>query len=118
MFRDPQRSVELARKAVEQVPEDGSYWDTLGVAFYRAGKWQDAIDALQKSEELLPGEVLSSNAFFLAMAHWQLDQKEEARQWYDRAAEWMDHNRTQDEELQQFRAEVEDLLGVKEQKQP
>ena len=28
--------------------------------------------------------------FFLAMAHWQLGHKEEARRWYDQGVAWME----------------------------
>ena len=30
--------------------------------------------------------------FFLAMARWQLGEKDKAREWYDRAVQWMDKN--------------------------
>ena len=61
----------------------------LGVALYRDGDFSASIEALKKSEELVPGRSLSFNGFFLAMAHWQLDRKDEARQWYDQSVEWM-----------------------------
>jgi hypothetical protein len=50
------------------------------------------------------------NAFFIAMAHWQLGEHGEARKWYDRAVEWMEKYEPEDEELRRFRAEAEDLL--------
>jgi hypothetical protein len=53
------------------------------------------------------------NWFFLAMAHWQLGHKEEARKWYDRAVEWMQKNKPNDEALHRFRAEAAMLLGMK-----
>lgn len=28
------------------------------------------------------------------MSHWQLDQKEDARKWYNQAGEWMGRNRS------------------------
>jgi hypothetical protein len=46
-----------------------------------------------------------------------LDEKDEARKCYDQAVEWMDKNQPQNEELLRFRAETEELLGVKEKKQ-
>jgi tetratricopeptide (TPR) repeat protein len=113
-FRDAQRALELAKKAVELDPKRGYFWGTLGAAHYRAGEWKDGVDALKKSDELLNGGMFSFNAFFLAMAHWQLDQKDEARKWYDQAIEWMEKNRPQDEELKRFRAETTELLGLKE----
>jgi hypothetical protein len=82
------------------------------VALYRAGDWQAAITALSKSNELLGGKMLSFNAFFLAMAHWQKGEKEHARRWYDKATDWMEKNGPKDLELVRFRAEAADLLGL------
>jgi serine/threonine protein kinase/Flp pilus assembly protein TadD len=75
-------AVALAQKAVEQKPKSVSFSNTLGVAQYRAGNWPEAIDALQKSEELYKGRHLISNGFFLSMAHWQLGDKHTAHEWY------------------------------------
>ena len=68
---------------------------------------------MQKSDELLQGNPPSFNAFFLAMAHWQLGNEAEARKWYAQAVEWMEKNKPHDEELLRFRAEAEQLLKVK-----
>ena len=73
--RDPARAVELAKKAVELAPKEGTHWNTLGVAHYRADDWKAAIDALTKSMELRKGGD-SNDWFFLAMAHWQLGDKD------------------------------------------
>src|SRR5882757_1697929 len=109
---DPQQAVELAKKSIGLTPKHGSNWNTLGVAQYRAGDWKAAVAALTKSMELRKGGD-STDWFFLAMAHWQLGDKEEARKWYDRAAAWMDKNQPKNEELRRFRAEAAELLGVK-----
>jgi serine/threonine protein kinase/WD40 repeat protein len=133
-FRDVARAIPLAQKAVEQSPETAVYWNTLGVAQYCAGEWTTAIAALEKSEQLEPGRHFSFNAFFLAMAHWQLgndrgDQlteieeqarvvkqhyhQERARKWFDQAVEWMEKNEPNDAELRQFRAQAEELMHKK-----
>jgi tetratricopeptide (TPR) repeat protein len=116
-FRDPKRAVELAKMAVELAPKEERFWNTLGIARYRAGEWKDGIDALKKSDELLTGEASAFNAFFLAMAHWQLGEKEEARKWFDQAVAWIEKNKPEDEELKRFREEAAELLGVKEKKE-
>jgi hypothetical protein len=54
----------------------------------------------------------SSDWFFLAMAHWQLGNKEQARQWYEQACKWMDKNKPADEELKGFRNDAATLLGI------
>ena len=109
--RRPAEAVALAQKAVEGCPEEGNYWNTLGAAQYREGSWQKAMDALQKSVELRSGGN-SHDFLFLAMSHWQLGKKDEARQWYGKAVEWTEKNKPDDEELKRFRAEAEVLLGV------
>jgi tetratricopeptide (TPR) repeat protein len=111
-LRQPARAVELAKKAVELAPQAGHLWTTLGVAQYRATDGKAAIEALAKSMKLSNGGD-SVQWFFLAMAHWKLAQKEEARKWYDRAVQWMEKNAPQNEELRRFRAEAEELLGIK-----
>jgi tetratricopeptide (TPR) repeat protein len=114
-LRDPRRSVELARKAVGLAPKNGDIWNTLGVAHYRVGDWKAAIEALTKSMELRKGGD-ASDWFFLAMAHWQLGEKPQARSWYDKAVQWMEKNQPKNEELIRFRAEAAALLEVKEKK--
>jgi serine/threonine protein kinase/uncharacterized protein HemY len=108
-LRDALRAVELAQKAVELAPEVGDYWNTLGAAQYRAGNWQGAIAALERSMELRRGGD-SFDWFFLAMARWQLGEREKARVWYERAVRWLATSAPDDNELRRFRAEAEQLL--------
>ena len=49
--------------------------------------------------------------FYLAMAHWQLGDRAQARTWYDKAVDWMDKNETTDEDLKRVRAEAAALAG-------
>ena len=91
-LRDASRAVRLARKACELAPRAGSHWNTLGVAEFRAGNWQGAVEALEKSSALLGDNDVSINAFFLAAAHWQLGHKGEARMLHERAVQWMEKN--------------------------
>src|SRR5262249_26235630 len=110
-LRNPRWAVELARKGVELAPKARGIWNTLGAALYRAGDWQAAIQALEKSMELSKGGN-SFDWFFLAMARWQLGEKDKAREFYDRAVQWMEKNRPKNEELHRFRAEASELLEL------
>ena len=56
----------------------------------------------------------SSDWLFVAMSHWRLGNREEARRWYDKAAAWMDQYKAVSEELLRFRAEAEETLNLKE----
>src|SRR5205807_331524 len=98
----------------------GDFWNTLGVAHYRAGDWGAAVAALEQSRALYAkrpeAETLESfSAFPLAMAHWQKGDRAEARRWYDLAVRWMERHQPRDEELLRFRAEAAGLLGVNDQ---
>ena len=48
------------------------------------------------------------------MAQWQLNNKDEARTWYDKAIEWTEKNKPDHEELLRFRAEAAELLEIAE----
>jgi tetratricopeptide (TPR) repeat protein/serine/threonine protein kinase len=113
--RDPVRAVTLTKEAVDLTPASSGAWRQLGAAQYRAGNWKESLTALQKSMELRKGGD-SFDWFFLAMAHWQLGEKGKARDWHDRAAQWMDKNQPKNEELRRFRAEATELLELKEKK--
>jgi tetratricopeptide (TPR) repeat protein len=116
-LRAPGQAVELAKKLVEQVPQQAACWNTLGVAHYYAGNWQAAVAALDRSVRL-PGGKNAYNCFFLAMAHHRLGAREEVRMWYDRGVQGMDKTRPKDERLGHFRAEAAALLGINEQPAP
>jgi serine/threonine protein kinase/tetratricopeptide (TPR) repeat protein len=110
-LRDANRAVELAKRAVDLEADEGSYWNTLGVAQYRAEDWQAALESLTKSLGL-HGTGDSCNWYFLAMANQRLDHPAEAREWYDKAVAWMEEHRPDDDELLRFRAEATELLGL------
>ena len=82
--RDPHRAIELANEVIQNSPKVRDVWTTLGVAHYRAGAWNDAIAALEKSEAATPGPFTAVDGLFLAMAYWQLGDKENGREWYSK----------------------------------
>ena len=119
-LRNGVRAVEMANKRHELAQPDGFSWNTLGVAHYRAGNWKEAIAALEQSMQLFAGRREAMNTFVLAMVHWQLGNRAEARRWYDKAVAWMNVNEHSEEPLsvylRRFRAEAADLLGIKGKK--
>ena len=110
-LRDPQEAVKLAKKAVDLAPLDWHYRNTLGVALYRAGEWQDAVKALERSMGLASEDIVI-DWLFLAMAHQRLGNREKARQWYDRAVADMDKSAMMDTSRRLFRQEAAALLGL------
>lgn len=51
--------------------------------------------------------------FFLAMIHWRSGREAEARQWLQKAVEWTDKNAPKNAELIRFRAEANEVMGLK-----
>jgi tetratricopeptide (TPR) repeat protein len=118
-LRDPDRAVELAKRAIQLKPKAGIYWKTLGVAHYRAGDGKAALAAFNKSAELRKGRD-AVERLFLAMAYQKLGKHDEARKEYERAVQWLEKNKevlekdkTRAEELRRFRAEAEEVLELK-----
>jgi tetratricopeptide (TPR) repeat protein len=113
-LRDATRAVELATQAVAGAPKNHSYRNTLGAARYRAGDWKGAIADLEQAIALRqPDSHFNAfDGFFLAMAHWQLGEKDQARTWFDKAIAWMDRGLKDNAGLQRFRAEAAALLDV------
>ena len=116
-LRDPAQAVKLAKNAAETVPRAGNVWSTLGVATYRVGEWDEAIEALSRSMELTSGGM-PADWFFLAMAYWQKGDKDKAGSWYEKAVQEMEKSKSKDEDLGRFRAEAAALLGVTEHLKP
>ncbi|MHC4549259.1 MAG: tetratricopeptide repeat protein [Planctomycetota bacterium] len=110
-LRKPARAAELAQKALDLAPGTGAYLNTLGVALCRAGQWQEAITALERSMAAREGGD-ANDWFFLAIARHNLGEEAPARLWYDKAAAWMQEHRPEDAELKRFRAEAAQVLGM------
>jgi tetratricopeptide (TPR) repeat protein len=117
-FRDPPRAVELAEKGVKASPSNATHWRTLGTARYRTGNWKGAIADLEKAVGLRGSDNpnAATDGFFLAMAHWQLGEKEKAREWFDKSVQRMDRTTPENSELKRFRAEAAALLGIEPRK--
>jgi tetratricopeptide (TPR) repeat protein len=107
--RNPALAVELAERAVQFNPKSYAYCNTLAVARYRTGAWRRAVAELKQSASLANGGK-SYDWFFLAMAHWQLDEKAEARRCYDQGVLWMEKNAQDKADLRRFRVEAEELI--------
>jgi tetratricopeptide (TPR) repeat protein len=96
---DLANALKLAEKLAEQRMEQsnilGQAHNNLGALLYRAGRFEEAIELLealpvpQEEEGRLPVRTSPpvSAWFFLAMAHHQLDQHEEAEKWLAKANE-------------------------------
>ncbi|HJZ94163.1 MAG TPA: protein kinase, partial [Gemmataceae bacterium] len=115
-LRDVKAAVPLAEKAVRLDPGNGVYGNTLGVAYYRDGRYREAADILRANLARQEDWGLAFDLYFLAMSHHKLGETARARDYYDWAGRWP---RTDQhlapghlEELDMFRAEASELLGV------
>jgi Flp pilus assembly protein TadD len=104
--------VELATKAVKLAPTDAGMWNTLGVAQYRVGNYEAAIEALNKATELRK-RADAADYFFLAMAESRLGNKNTAHQLFREAVQSMEMKAPTNAELIRFRSEAAEQLGLK-----
>jgi hypothetical protein len=84
---------------------------------YRAAAWKHAIDALEQSMDLRSGAD-ARDWLFLAMARWQLGDRNQARNWCDKAVAPIEKNKPKDDDLFRFRAEATALLGLRDERNP
>jgi tetratricopeptide (TPR) repeat protein len=115
-LRDVKAAVPLAEKAVRLASENALYRNTLGVAYYRASRYRDAVDALRRNLDRQDDKGLAFDLYFLAMSYQQLGETVRARDYYDWAVRWVGAQRDfppgHREELDQFRAEAAKLLRI------
>jgi len=70
----------MLTRAVELAPRDGMIIDSLGWAYYRMGRYEDAVRELEKAVELKAGDPVIND--HLGDAYWKVGRKLEAKfQW-------------------------------------
>lgn len=70
----------MLRKAAAARPDDGYIVDSLGWAYYKLGRYEDAVRYLEKAVELEPGQATIND--HLGDAYWRVGRQNEARfQW-------------------------------------
>lgn len=75
-----EEGLEMIRKAVELSPQKGYIIDSLGWAYYRVGRYEDAVRELERAVELLPRDAVLND--HLGDAYWKVGRKLEATfQW-------------------------------------
>ena len=111
--RNPAKAVEAGKRAVELAPTIGTFWNTLGTAYYQAGDWHAAVEAIEKARELSEARE-SPDLFVLAMAHWRLGDKSKARREYEEAVQELGKNQTVDAAVIRSRDEAAVLLGIRD----
>jgi tetratricopeptide (TPR) repeat protein len=110
-LRNPAQAVELAEAACGTGDEDplrAPYPYILGVVYYRVGKYQAALAALETGTQP-PYRMDGETFFFLSMAHLRLDHYEEAWRQYEQGVAWI-RTHCPLPELNSLRAETEQLF--------
>jgi tetratricopeptide (TPR) repeat protein len=87
---DPARVVALARRARDQEPGNVNCLNTLGMALYRAGQFDDARQCLAEAAKVPRPMENVWDWLCLAMTHHQLGQPNEAQGWLDKAVQALD----------------------------
>ncbi|MVA57602.1 tetratricopeptide repeat protein [Agrobacterium vitis] len=80
MNRNLQEGLEMIKKAVELKPDDGYIVDSLGWAYYRLGRYDEAVEELERAVQLKAGDATIND--HLGDAYWRVGRKLEATfQW-------------------------------------
>ncbi|HEV3260403.1 MAG TPA: protein kinase [Gemmataceae bacterium] len=112
--RDTQTALKLAQRAVELAPSEALYVNTLGVAQYRNGFYEEALGNLERSLALGNGKWDAFDLFFMAMCHYQLGEPKKAQDSFDRAVRWFAEQQNLParyvEELSALQSEAEAIL--------
>ena len=114
-LRKIEDAVALAERAVKLQGGRWDYYNTLGIAYYRAGRFKDAVVQLEKSLHGGTGHSDAFNLYFMAMAFHRLGQSAKANECYSQAVKWHDAQKDlqppEARELNVFRTEAVTLLG-------
>jgi tetratricopeptide (TPR) repeat protein len=109
---DMGRIVQVAQRAVGSSGPNAAYLNTLGVAFYRAGNLQAATESLQRSMAQHGQGGIPEDWFFLAMIYHKLGDRDQAKNWMDKADRATTANPKPEWLL--FRREAEAVLAGKD----
>ncbi len=111
---DYRRALLQAEEACRLSPGSGELLNTLGVAQYRAGQYQKAVETLTASDRAQAGQSGGSHPAdlaFLAMAHYSLGQKDMAEAVRERLRKAMKQGRwANDAESRAMAQEAEAML--------
>ena len=94
----------LIKKAVELKPEDGYYIDSLGWAYFRLGRFDEAVEQLERAVELKAEDPTIND--HLGDAYWRAGRKLEAQfQWSTSLV-----SKPEPEEIPKLQAKMKDGL--------
>ncbi len=83
MNKNLEEGLDMIRRAVEARPDDGYIVDSLGWAYFRMGKFDEAVTELERSVQLRAGDATIND--HLGDAYWRVGRKLEAVYQWNRA---------------------------------
>jgi tetratricopeptide (TPR) repeat protein len=107
-----EEGLDMIRKAVELKPDDGYIVDSLGWAYFRMNRFDDAVTELERAAELMAGDPTIND--HLGDAYWRVGRKLEAVfQWNQTLA-----LKPEEAEIPKIKAKIENGLPPIEAKVP
>ena len=117
--RDPDEGLRLAERAIEFAPTNADYLNTLGAAYYRVGRYHDAVRTLDAAIRANWNKPRAFSLVFLAMSEHQLANHPKARRSFHQAVQWLQWYEEREplpapqaEVLAELLREAKELLGA------
>jgi tetratricopeptide (TPR) repeat protein len=113
-WRDLERGLGFAQRAVTLAPHKGTYQNTLGVAYYRLGQYPEALAAFEKSLTAGKGQFDGYDLYFESMCYVRMNDLRKAQECFERADRWQKSTRLNVHELaelESFRQEAAEILS-------
>ncbi len=103
-------AVALARKALDVVPARSDSWMVIARAHFRARKYQEAAEAVEKSMRLAPENGQTSGRLLMAMISDARGRLDDARAWYIRALDRQVQDPDKDPDVPAYSKEAREML--------
>ena len=114
--RDPQQAAQNAERAARAEPGNHGYVTIHGIACYRLGRLDEAIQTLERAATLSPGAD-SRDLYALALCYHATGQAEKADAWHAKAAQAWERTKSAQDATQlafwqTFHEEAEAMLAI------
>jgi tetratricopeptide (TPR) repeat protein len=109
-FRQPERALELARRAAAGLPDGQIAHCTLALAAYRAGRLDEALAAAEKALRLPSKKQDAFAGYLIAMIRARCGKLDAARAQLRESAAWMEKNHAHCQECRRMQREAEQVL--------
>jgi serine/threonine protein kinase/Flp pilus assembly protein TadD len=109
--REAEEAIALAKQSAAANPKEPACWNTLALAYLRAGQLLLAAQAVEKSLALRSSEGDGSEQFVMAIISWRRGEREAALEWYIQAVDRFSSNPLAGPTMLSLRAEADRVLG-------